>query len=419
MLAGAVNRYVIQALRATTFILALLVTGMSCGSTAEGDDQKLRVFIHDADSLLSLRQQVRTGDRDLSLLVDQLRSDADQALRAGPFSVTNKLFTPPSGDKHDYMSLSPYWWPDPSTPDGLPYVRRDGVVNPERNEYDRIPLGLLADNVITLAATYFYTGHEPYAIRAAELIRIWFIEPDTRMNPHLEYGQAIPGRSEGRNFGIIEARSLSRIAEVVGLLHGSESWTVEDQRLLQGWYNTFLDWLLDSDKGQAEAAAPNNHGTWYDVTAAHLAMFTEHEDVARDILAAVPERRIEKQIKPDGSQPLELHRTRSYSYSVMNLKGLYLTALLGERVGLDIWSLDSEAGRKLKAALDYLLPHSLEGQAWPYEQIRGWEPKNMVNLDFLMRLAAEKFKEPAYSDRLLDIPEIDLPMWSVKLIYPL
>lgn len=383
------------------------------------EDQQLRVFIHDAKKLLSTRQKILAGDESLLPLIEQLRSDADQALKAGPFSVVDKPFTPPSGDKHDYMSLAPYWWPDPETADGLPYVRRDGQVNPERNEYDRVPLWNLAENVVTLASAYFYTRHEPYAARAAELIRIWFLKPNTRMNPHFEYAQAIPGRTEGRGTGIIDARSFFQIAEAVGFLKGSSSWSEKDQRLLQDWFSTYLDWMLDSSKGRDEAAALNNHGTWYDVTAAHLALCTGRVESAREILTGVPERRIAKQIKPDGSQPLELRRTRSYHYSVMNLKGLYIAALLAERVGLDIWSLDSEPGRLLKAALDFLLPYPLDGQAWPHAQIRGWEPEDSVSLYFLMSLAADRYRQPEYIDRLPDIPEIDLPEGDLRLIYPL
>lgn len=386
---------------------------------ATPEDQQPRVFIHNAKSLLSTRQRVLAGNENLQVLVAQLRSDADLALTVGPFSAVYKPFTPPSGDKHDYMSLSPYWWPNPETTDGLPYVRRDGVVNPERNEYDRVPLRNLAGAVVTLASAYFYTGHEPYAARAAELIRIWFLNPDTRMNPHFEYAQAIPGRTEGRGFGLIEARSFFQIAEAIGFLAGSSSWTVEDQRRLQNWIGTFLDWMLESNKGRDEAAAKNNHGTWYDVTAAHLALYIDRVDVAREILKGVPERRIAKQIEPDGSQPFELSRTRSYHYSVMNLKGLFVAALLAKRVGYDMWSLDSESGRHLKVALDFLLPHPLDNQVWPYAQIRDWESGDSVSLDFLMRLAAEKFNESGYLKRLPDIPAVDPPIGGGILILPL
>src|SRR5207302_521491 len=65
-----------------------------------------------------------------------LRKFADDALTAGPWAVTDKTQVPPSGDKHDYLSQAPYWWPNPNTPDGCPYIRKDGQRNPD---VDKIP----------------------------------------------------------------------------------------------------------------------------------------------------------------------------------------------------------------------------------------------------------------------------------------
>ena len=39
--------------------------------------------------------------------------------------VDGKKLVAPSGDKHDYISVGTYWWPNPDTSDGLPYIRRD------------------------------------------------------------------------------------------------------------------------------------------------------------------------------------------------------------------------------------------------------------------------------------------------------
>ena len=59
--------------------------------------------------------------------------------------------TPSSGDKHDYMSQARYFWPDPAKPDGLPYINRDGISNPELNKLDRNRLGTTANRITTLA----------------------------------------------------------------------------------------------------------------------------------------------------------------------------------------------------------------------------------------------------------------------------
>ena len=170
----------------------------------------------------------RQGVEPFATAVDSLKKMAGRAMMQGSFSVMQKKMMPPSGDKHDYYSLGPYWWPNPDTPDGLPYVRHDGIRNPEYADYDRRALGEMATSVFTLALAWFYTGHEPYADKSVELLRTWFLDPSTRMNPHLEYGQAIPGRTEGRGIGIIETGSLVDVVNGIGMMKGSEAMTEDD-----------------------------------------------------------------------------------------------------------------------------------------------------------------------------------------------
>ena len=125
---------------------------------------------------------------------------ADAALAGPDYSVVDKLKLPPSGDKHDYMSIGPYWWPDPSKPDGEPYVRRDGKVNPERdtNAFDTTALESMSASVEALTLAYYFSDDPRYAQRAAQLLRVWFLDPATRMNPNADvrarqFRAALPG----------------------------------------------------------------------------------------------------------------------------------------------------------------------------------------------------------------------------------
>ncbi|MBM2805643.1 MAG: alginate lyase family protein, partial [Deltaproteobacteria bacterium] len=145
-----------------------------------------RLVILNLADLNGAKKQLDANDAALLPALSRLKRDADRALGAGPFAVTHKELTPPSGDKHDYMSLAPYWWPNPNTANGLPYIRRDGEVNPERDQTsDRKRFGDLVQSVKTLALGYFFTGREDYAVHATKLLRTWFIDNATKMNPHL------------------------------------------------------------------------------------------------------------------------------------------------------------------------------------------------------------------------------------------
>src|SRR4051812_15952667 len=228
--------------------------------------QAPRVFLLDAAVLQGNLQRVRAGEKIFTAALAQLEREAQQELSVGPFSVLNKDYTPPSGDKHDYMSQAPYFWPDPSSTDGLPYIRRDGERNPEINKYrNHGDMSRMMNTVHVLALAYYFTGNEKYAVKAGSLLRAWFLDPQTGMNPNLQYAQAIPGINTGRGIGLIETAALPRVVDAIGLLQGSGSWTEADQRGMEKWLGTFLTWMLESKNGRDESAAKNNHGTMYDV----------------------------------------------------------------------------------------------------------------------------------------------------------
>jgi hypothetical protein len=353
-----------------------------------------RVFLLDPKLIDDARKRVRAGDRALDQALAKLVTDAQKALESGPFSVVDKQTTPPSGDKHDYMSQAPYFWPNPKAPNGLPYIRRDGERNPEINKIsDHQSLDRMAGAVETLALGYYFKGDEAYANKAAVLLRAWFIDPATRMNPNLEYAQGIPGINTGRGIGLIETRGLTRVVDAIGLLAGCKAWADSDQRGVEQWFSRFLQWMTESKNGRDEAAAKNNHGTYYDLQAASFALFLGKRDLATRVLETAKEKRIAAQIEPDGRQPLELARTRAWSYSVGNLDGLTLLATLGERVGVDLWNWTTADGRSIRRALDYLTPFSLGEKKWPHQEIGEWRPEMLFPV---MRRAAGRYRDADY-----------------------
>lgn len=364
-----------------------------------------RVFLLDAKQLRTTKQHIHDGDKSYAPAWTRLEREAQKALTTGPFSVVAKEPTPPSGDKHDYMSQAPYFWPDPNRKTGLPYIRRDGERNPEINKItDHRSLDQLISSVETLALAYYFKGDEAYATKATQLLRAFFLHPATRMNPNLQYAQFIPGVNTGRGIGLIETRGLTRVVDAIGLLAGSRAWTNADQRGLEDWFAKFLEWMRESKNGRDEAAAKNNHGTYYDLQVASLALFLGKQDLAKEVLQTARHKRIEVQIEPDGRQPLELVRTKAWGYSNGNLDGLMLLARLGENVGVDLWNYQTPDGRSIKGALDYLVPFAMGEQKWPYQQLGEWPPQMLFPL---IRRAAARYGDQRYQSLLAKIPSVD------------
>ncbi|MEY2430243.1 MAG: hypothetical protein QOJ40_3128 [Verrucomicrobiota bacterium] len=393
-----------------TWILASLIFPISIklGSAAPAVTETAaapRVFLLEAKELRATKQRFVEGDKSLAPAMAQLEREAREALGAGPFSVVNKKAIPPSGDKHDYMSQAPYFWPNPATSNGLPYIRRDGERNPGAyRDSDRRSIGEMADKIETLALAYYFKGDENYAVKAAALTRAWFLDPATRMNPNFNYGQAVLGVNDGRAAGLIESRMFTRVVDAIGLLAGSKAWTEADQRGLREWFSKYLDWLQQSTIGRGEAAAKNNHGTYYDIQAVSFALFIGRDELATEILKAAQRKRVAAQIEPDGRQPLELARTKAWSYSVANLGGLMSLATLGERVGVDLWNYQTEDGRSIRRALDFLLPFSLEKRKWPYQQLGGFSREALYPL---LRRAAAAYPGSKYQTLLSKIPPVE------------
>jgi hypothetical protein len=318
-----------------------------------------RVFLVSAETLAAQRAK---PDAELLRLA---RKEADSALKDVPVSVTSKEQTPPSGDKHDYMSMARYFWPNPDTPNHLPYIRKDGQMNPEiRDITDTVYLERMGRNSRALALGWYLTGDERYAEHAALMLRTWFLVPATAMNPNLEFAQYIPGVNTGRGAGILDARRLTYAMDAVGMLKGAKSWTAADNAGMQAWFAKYYAWLTTSDAGKHEKATPNNHGSWFAMQEAAIAMYLGKTDDVKTIATFVRDKRIPSQFDDKGMQKYELVRTNSFSYSAFNLEALTQLAVVVAPTGVDLYT--TKPG--ILAGLDALMPYDKE-HLWPHEQI--------------------------------------------------
>lgn len=299
----------------------------------------------------------------------QLIKEADKALLFKPVSVMNKTDLPPSGNKHDYMSIAPYWWPDPTSTNGVPYIRRDGEINPEvKNFPDKVVLPGLSKSVYHLALAYYFTGKNEYASHASKLIRVWFLDEETRMNPNLKYAQSVKGVTDGRAEGIIDTRHFMHIIDAISLIKDSKSWTVEDQAAMALWVRDFSQWMITSKIGIEEMNAPNNHGVWFDAQLLAYAGFLGDSVMIKKIYERVIER-LDKEMDSQGSFPLEMKRTTSFHYSVFILQALANTAIRFQQHGFDLWHVKTASGKSLNMAFDFILPYLLQKQKWTGPQI--------------------------------------------------
>jgi Alginate lyase len=353
-----------------------------------------QTLVLNGDVLLKNHQAIVDKDTTKNAAFKSLLAAADKVLkRKKLYSVMDKKIVPPSGDKHDYMSQAPYWWPDTTKPNGLPYIRRDGERNPELNKIsDHDEMGKLEDEVEILALAYFFSKEERYAKHAAQLLKTWFLDEKTRQTPHLNFGQGIPGINTGRGIGIIETRHLFRIIDAAILLKESKDWTENNNNGLKKWYSDYLTWLRESPIGKDEADEHNNHGTHYDAQIISLALFTDQPEIAKKQFEET-KKRIKSQLEPDGSQPFELARTTSWNYVNMNLGAFFTIARLAENLKIDMWHFETTDGKNIHKCVDWLVPFLKNEKKWAHKQIKKNDYQYTIEV---LKMAAKVYDNPTY-----------------------
>ena len=351
-------------------------------------------------SLEKAKALMARGDKDAVAVIKNLTKEADKVLDDKPLTVTEKKLLAPSGDKHDYASLSPYRWPNPATADGLPYILKDGEVNPESRDFANSDSGrglALAKAMRVTCLAYYFTGKEVYADWAINQARVWFVNEETRMNPDLKFAQLIRGAKKFDNkTGMLEGRHLAISVDALALVANAKGWKPGEREAVEAWTAKFFDWMVTNELGKAESESPNNHGTYYDEQVVRWALHLGKTDFAKTVLEAAKKKRIASQIEIDGKQSRELARTNALSYSQFSLRGMCGLAIMGEYVGVDLWNYKSEDGRSIGLAMDYLLPYiDAPRKEWPYKQIVAKKVETPELLPEL-RMAAITMKKPEY-----------------------
>lgn len=325
-----------------------------------------RTFLWTPDVLTRLKAG-RDSDPAIKAAYAGLIAKAEAAMKRPLFAVTDKLTIPPSGDRHDYLSIVGNWFPDPARPNG-PWIRGEGT-NPDRltNKYDLADMDRMSADIETLSLAYYFSDNPRYATRAASLARTWFLDPASRMNPNMNYAQTVPGREVGRADGVLETARLQRVVDGLGLIGPAGKLTPDETRGMEKWFSDYVDWMRTSTHGRNSSIANSYQSVWYDSQITLYALFARRPDVVKSVVDAFPKRRFATQFAADGKLPVDLARSRSLYYSIFTLQAAYNTAEIGSCVGLDLWNLDS-GGKSLKGATDFLAGYHGKLATWPYPE---------------------------------------------------
>ncbi len=354
----------------------------------------------------TVSQRVRGEVNVAALDHDRILAAATLALAQAPVTITSRTASLSEGGIHDFYSNGDYWWPNPKTTNGLPYVQRDGQTNPGNFTEHRKMLRQLSDAVAALGAAYKITGEDRYAVKAAGLLQVFFLDAATRMNPNLQFAQAVPGVSPGRGTGIIDTLHLIEVPKAIEAMEKSPAFTADEIKGLKQWVADYIQWLTTSKNGHDEAHAGNNHAVAYWLQVAVFAEFTGDTAQLAECRRRFTQVFVPKQMAADGSFPAELRRTKPYGYSIFQLDNMVTLCQVLSVPGSadqDLWAFTLPDGRGIRPAVAFLYPYLADKSTWPHPpDVMAWDgwPARQPALLF----AGLAFQEQKYLDLWQKLP---------------
>jgi hypothetical protein len=287
-----------------------------------------------------------------------------QALKLQPPAITDQIATNSAGGPHDFFSQADYAWPNPTNRNGLPYIGRDGESNPDVFSYHRMAMRDMKDAVAALAAAYALTGDDKYVPKAAELLRVFFLDEKTRMNPSLDHAQTVLGHDTGNGYGVIDTLHLAELPVAVRFLERSPSFPQAVDLGLKKWFSDYIIWMTTSTNGVKEMNMANNHSIAYFVQLASFARFTGDQKVLELSRARFKEVLLPRQMASDGSFALELKRTKPYGYSIFQADNVATLCVLLFTPEEDFWQMKLADGRTPRLAVDFIYPYLADKGKW-------------------------------------------------------
>lgn len=354
------------------------------------------------------------------VLREQVLEEAARAMEESPVTVTAETSSRSAGGRNDFYSEGDYWWPDPENPDG-PYIQKDGMTNPDNFVAHRKAMIRFSKIIGALASAYRVSGEEKYVKHAITHLKAWFITPDTRMNPHLKYAQAIQGRVTGRGIGIIDAIQLMEVAQGVRCMEGAKALDRETLAGVKKWFSDYLEWLTTHPYGKEEMNKENNHATCWVMQAASFARLTGNKELLDFCRERYKTVLLPEQMEEDGSFPCEIGRTKPYGYSLFNLDAMVMVCHILSEPGDDLWHYETPDGRSIKKGIAYLHPYVADKSRWYFKPDAMYWDEWPVAHPFLI-FGTTAFNNPDWFDtwkKLDHDPQVEEVIRNLPVRHPL
>lgn len=319
---------------------------------------------------------------------------ATNALDSLPLPLTTAVCDRSAGGPHDFYSEGDYWWPDPENPDG-PYIRKDGQTNPENFVAHRLAMIRLSRIIGMETSAYLLTGDAKFANAVDSHLNAWFIQPETKMNPSLNFAQAIKGRVTGRGIGIIDAIHLIEVARSVEILEANHALPAATTEGTKQWFEEFVNWLVTSEYGQDEMNTKNNHATCWVMQVGAFARLTGNNEVLDLCRNRFKTILLPNQMAENGSFPLELERTKPYGYSLFNLDAFMTAAEILSDNNHNLFAFITPDGKNLEKGAEFMYPYVKDKSSWPYKHDVMYWNDWPVRQPFLL-FAGRAYNHPEY-----------------------
>lgn len=366
------------------------------------------------------RDDLSWKDKVMAFRKADILKQAAWAMQQKPQTITDFRCARSAGGKHDFYSEGDYWWPDPKDPDG-PYIRKDGETNPDNFVAHRHAMIRFSTIVGDLAAAYLVTHDKKYVLQAMKHINAWFADTATRMNPNLDYAQAIKGRTTGRGIGIIDTIHLIEVARAIHLFEEAGLISPRAFAAIKSWFADYLQWLMTSKNGLDEMHAENNHGTCWVMQVAAFAKVTENEEILDFCRKRYQEVLLPAQMAADGSFPREINRTKPYGYSLFNLDAMATICQILSDSAHDLWTYQTRDGKSIARGLALMYPYIKDKKRWPHPpDVMYWRYWPVAQPSLVFGAAA--YDNDAYYElwkKLKHDPKVDEIIRNLPVRHPL